>query len=252
MKAVVLLSGGLDSTTVLYQALADGAKEILAVTYAYGSRHEGKEIQAAKDVMDHTYVQDMFTTLLEHQVIDLPKIFSGGGSALMGDVDVPHEEYKDYDGGPEGESITVVPFRNANLISMAITLAEVKGYSRVYAGMHASDHSTWAYPDCSPEFLGAMANAAYAGTLGRVRLVFPFVWMTKTEVVTRGVLLDAPLHVTWSCYEGRYAHCGECPTCLERISAFVEAGYKDPVEYITAIEAAMDGLEEVPEWSPQQ
>ena len=251
MKAVVLLSGGLDSTTVLYQAMHDGAEEILAVTYAYGSRHEAKEIQAAKDVIDRAYLHEDDIGWMEHQIITLPKIFSGGGSALMGDVDVPQEEYKDYDFDKEGESVTVVPFRNANLISMAITLAEVKGYSRVYAGMHASDHSTWAYPDCSPEFLGAMANASYTGTLGRVRLVFPFVWMTKAEVVTRGVLLNAPLHVTWSCYQGRYAHCGECPTCLERISAFVEAGWKDPVPYISGA-AVMDGLEEVEEWSQQQ
>lgn len=242
MKAVVLFSGGLDSTTVMYQAIADGADEILAVTMMYGSRHNKEELSSAKRVVDWMFYHTNIGHLV-HEVVHLPKIFSGGGSALMGDTDVPQEEYNDVE--TEGESVTVVPFRNANLISMAVTLAEVKGYNKVYAGMHASDYERWAYPDCTPEFLGAMANATYIGTMGRVRLAFPFVWMTKAGVVTRGVLLNAPLHLTWSCYMGEYAHCGKCSTCLERIKAFVEAGYKDPVDYMMPIKD-MDNLEEVP------
>lgn len=246
MKAVVLLSGGLDSTTALYQAISDGAKEIIAVTANYGSLHADMEIAAAEGVVDYTYMNEGSVVEIHHIVTRLPNVFSGGHSALMGDVPMPDKEYNDVE--TEGESLTVVPFRNANLISIATTMAEVHNYSKVYAGMHASDHNRWAYPDCSPEFLGAMANAIWVGTIGRVRLVFPFVWMTKAEVVTRGVLLGAPLHLTWSCYRGGMVHCGTCPTCIERIAGFAEAGWKDPVQYAEH-PMILDGLEEVPEWS---
>lgn len=237
MKAVVLFSGGLDSTTVMYQAVADGADQIVAVTFDYGSKHAEREIQAAIDILEG--VASIIP--VGHRIIALPKIFSGGKSAVMGDVDMPMEEYKNYESG-EGESVTVVPFRNANLISGAVTIAEVYGFDKVYAGMHATDHSTWAYPDCTPEFLGAMANAIYVGTLGRVRLIFPLIWMTKAEVVTRAALLGVPVRLTYSCYEGGHRHCGRCPTCLERINAFVEAGYKDPVAYESGV-PAMEGLD---------
>lgn len=248
MKAVVLFSGGLDSSVALNQAMNDGAEEIIALTATYGSLHQTQEWQAAVDVTDEIFSRSPNPCYLDHVTVPLPNIFGGGASAVMGDVPIPQEEYKDYESTTEGESVTVVPFRNANLISIAVTMAEVKGYSKVYAGMHASDHGRWAYPDCSPEFLGAFAAATYVGTMGRVRLAFPFVWMTKAEVVTRGVLLDVPLHLTWSCYLGGQVHCGKCPTCLERINAFVEAGWKDPVEYAMPI-GEFKGLEEVPKWS---
>lgn len=237
MKAVILFSGGMDSTTALYQAVADGAKEVLAITFDYGSKHAEREITAAKEIM--TSVVSVIPS--QHVVLKLPSIFGGGKSAVMGDADMPLEEYKDYESG-EGESITVVPFRNANLISAAVTLAEVAGFSKVYVGMHATDYGSWAYPDCTPEFLGAMANAMYVGTMGRVRLVFPLIWMTKAEVVTRGALLNVPFNLTWSCYEGGHRHCGRCPTCSERIKAFIEAGYRDPVTYVTGF-PEMEGLD---------
>lgn len=233
MKAAVLFSGGMDSTTVLYQAMADGAKEVLAITFNYGSKHAAREIAAADDIMQR--VLDMVPSV--HIILKLPNIFGGGKSALMGDVDMPVGGYNH-----EGESVTVVPFRNANLISAAVTLAEVAKFSKLYVGMHATDYGNWAYPDCTPEFLGAMANAIYVGTMGRVRLVFPLIWMTKAEVVTRGALLSVPFSLTWSCYEGGHRHCGRCPTCLERMNAFVEAGYKDPVTYVTGF-PEMEGLD---------
>ncbi len=237
MKAVVLFSGGLDSTTVMYQAIADGADQIVAVTFDYGNKHAYRETQAAIDIMIGV------RTVVDcgHRIIALPKIFSGGRSAVMGDVEMPMEEYKNYESG-EGESITVVPFRNANLISGAVTIAEVYGFDKVYAGMHATDYGSWAYPDCTPEFLGGMATAIYVGTLGRVRLVFPLIWMTKAEVVTRAALLGVPIRLTYSCYEGGQRHCGRCPTCLERIKAFVEAGYQDPVAYESGV-PEMEGLD---------
>lgn len=242
MKAIVLHSGGLDSSTALYQAIADGAEEVLPLTITYGNKHATRERKAAAQVGNR--IRELgLVNIPGHPVIQLPNYFGGGHSAVMGDVEMPLEEYRNYESG-EGESITVVPFRNSNLISVAVTVAEVRGFDRVYAGMHATDHGAWAYPDCSPEFLGAMAAAIYVGTLHRVRLVFPFVWMTKTEVVTRAALLNVPLGLTYSCYQGRERHCGKCPTCLERIKAFVEAGYKDPAEYEIAV-PEFEGLEVV-------
>lgn len=243
MKVVVLLSGGLDSATAMYQAIADGADEVMAVSCMYGAKHEEREIGATHAIVHEAGMQFAETVIVEQTIVQLPAIFSGGKSALMGDVEMPKEEYRDYD-SKEGESVTVVPFRNANLISAAVSIAEVLEYDKVYVGMHATDHGTWAYPDCTPEFLGPMAAAVYVGTNHRVRLVFPFLWMTKTEVVTRAVLLEVPIVWTYSCYEGRVKHCGKCPTCLERIKAFIEAGYADPAGYEVPT-PAVAGLERI-------
>ncbi len=229
ISAVVLLSGGLDSATVLHQAIADGVQDIHAVSFRYGSQHEERELDAAANVArwaDANWEEGIVT----HEIISMPRIFAGGKSAVMGDSPMPMEEYRNYEGG-EGESITVVPFRNANLLAAATTIAEVAVRELVYAGMHATDHGTWAYPDCSPEFLGSFASCVFVGTNQRVRLRFPFLWMTKADVVTRASVLGVPVYLTYSCYMGGVNHCGTCPTCLERIKAFEEAGFRDPVTY---------------------
>jgi len=225
MSAVVLLSGGLDSATALYQAFEDGhlRSQCLAVSFRYGSIHMKREMQSAADIVSYAGV--------DHVIVDLPfEIFKGSGSALLGETAMPKGVYQDAF-APEGPSPTVVPFRNAVMLSMACALAQARGYSTLYAGMHASDHDKWAYPDCSPEFLGAFANAAYVGTMHEVRFKYPFVWMSKSDVVTRAALLDVPAIMTYSCYSGREAHCGVCPTCVERIQAFRTAGYIDPADY---------------------
>lgn len=222
MKAVVLLSGGLDSTTAMFQAIDDGYEEIHAVTADYDSKHNDREIKAASKLSTF-YAQ-------EHIIVDMPNIFKGAGSALMGEIEMPHFTYGEL-AEAEGPSPTVVPFRNANLISAATALAVVRGCTAVYVGMHAEDARNWAYPDCTPEFLGAMANAVHVGTYHSVRLVFPFIYMMKQAIVTRAALLRVPAGWTYSCYEGREKHCGRCPTCVERLEAFNRAGYRDPVEY---------------------
>lgn len=222
MKAVALLSGGLDSTASMLQAIYDGYEEIIAVTCTYGSKHNKRELKSAARVARHF--------AMAHDIIDLPGIFQGANSALMGEVDMPHMTYNEI-AEAQGPSPTVVPFRNANLISIATTIAVTAGAEAVYVGMHAEDARNWAYPDCTPEFLGAMANAVHVGTYHKVRLVFPFIHMMKTDIVTRAALLNVPAGWTYSCYEGRENHCGECPTCVERIWAFNEAGYRDPAQY---------------------
>lgn len=220
MRRIVLLSGGMDSAVALAQALKDG--ECWAVSIQYGSVHQEAERLAARQLVEYFNVQ--------HQEVGLPPyIFEGGESALMGEREIPKEEYHDIT--KETPSATIVPFRNANLISIATSLAESRGFDEVWVAMHATDHGGWAYPDCSPEFVGGMANAVYVGTLHKVRLVTPFLWMTKAQIVTRGVALDVPFELTWSCYRGGTVHCGECPTCLERIKAFIDAGWIDLVAY---------------------
>jgi 7-cyano-7-deazaguanine synthase len=226
-RAVVLLSGGLDSTTALAQAIADGAKAVTCVSVQYGSKHNTREARAARDVVQY-YSHSVFVDL---EIVNMPsRIFQSGKSALMNEIDMPHQTYKELMEG-EGPSPTVVPFRNANLISIATAIAIRDEAPYVYAGMHAEDAHNWSYPDCTPEFLGAMANAVYVGSYHAVRLVFPFIWMGKDDIVTRAMSMSVPLDLTYSCYEGHEYHCGQCPTCVERKEAFRSAGVEDPTEY---------------------
>jgi 7-cyano-7-deazaguanine synthase len=230
MKSVVLLSGGMDSTAVLAQAIADGSDEIHCVSCRYGSKHQDSENLAAMQVVDH-YRFNVGLKSLFHQVVSMPDVFRGAKSALMGEVEMPHLTYAEI-ATSVGPSPTVVPFRNANLISVAAAIASAQEASYVYIAAHGEDARNWAYPDCTPEFMGAMANAVYVGTYHQVQLRFPFIWMLKWEVCKRGMELDAPLHLTWSCYEGGLVQCGKCPTCIERKDAFERAGYADPTQYL--------------------
>jgi len=231
-RAVVLLSGGLDSTTALSQAVVDGATHVLAVTARYGSRHSEAESLAAIRVFEWMRHYRLDVEFDRVSVVIPDDIFKGGGSALLGESDMPHLSYKEI-GEHEGPSPTVVPFRNANFISIAASIAEARSYDSIYIGVHAEDAHNWAYPDCTPEFIGSMAAAVYVGTYHKVRLVAPFLWMDKAGVVLRAAQLGAPLHLTWSCYNpkqklGAYVPCGLCPTCVERQVAFYSAGYLDP------------------------
>lgn len=263
MKAVVLHSGGMDSTTALAQAIDDGAESILTVSVRYGSLHMEAEQQAAEDVMKwfeqaHPHIE------FQRAVIEMPaEIFKGEGSALMGETAMPHQTYAEINAN-KGPSPTVVPFRNANLISIATSIADARNYDLVYIGAHGEDAHEWAYPDCSPEFLGAMANAIYIGTYQKVRLCFPFIWMTKADIVVRALEVEAPIDLSWSCYNpvwvgpqigenditnGEYVHCGKCPTCIERAYAFALAGFIDPTDYNIPLEdivtdAIIDSLDE--------
>lgn len=221
-KAVVLLSGGTDSTVVMAM-VAKRFNEILAVSVLYGQKHS-IELEAAREVA--------IWYNAGHKVIEMPAIFKGSGKSTLVDdgLDQPHLTYEEILAS-SGPSPTVVPFRNANLISVAATVALVEGASHVFVGPHATDAHNWAYPDCSPEFLGVMAAAVFIGSYREVRLEFPLVWMTKEDVVAKGIELGVPFHLTYSCYEGTRLQCGKCPTCVERIAAFKASGAIDPVEY---------------------
>ena len=236
-RALVLHSGGLDSTVALALAIRDNGKNNVAtISIDYGSKHATQELRASLYICAALGVSRRYK-------VDLPNIFAGGDSALMGDIEMPHVDYATLHNA-EGPSPTVVPFRNANLISIATTIAARDHFGLVYVGMHAEDAHNWAYPDCTPEFLGAMAACVYIGTYKQVRLVFPLCWMMKREVVQLGDRLQVPFHLTWSCYDPfdlgpdenpitaqRYIHCGKCPTCVERKEAFAAANILDPTDY---------------------
>ncbi len=227
MRSLVVLSGGLDSTVALAEAIDqnDGrSDQVSAVTFSYGQKHD-KEVLAAAMIADHY-------ELASHKIIGLPEIFGGSGSVLIeeNELEMPSASYEDLDES-DGISPTYVPYRNGNFLSMATTVALVEGAGEVWAGMHAEDAHNWAYPDCTPEFLGAMANAIYVGSYHAVRLITPHMWRTKTEVVLAGLMLDVPFELTWSCYNGEEEACGTCPTCVGRIQAFIGAGDIDPVPY---------------------
>lgn len=223
-KAIVLLSGGLDSSTCAVLACNEfGSENVIALTLFYGQKH-AKEIEAAKAVSE-------FLNIKEHYIERLPDIFKGGGSTLV-DPDKPNPEtsYEELNES-HGISPTYVPFRNANLLSVATTIALVKGADTIFYGAHSEDARHWAYPDCTPEFNGAMANAIFTGSYMQVRLVTPLQWMTKREVVALGKKIGTPFELTWSCYNGFEKSCGVCPTCVGRLQAFRENELEDPIEY---------------------
>lgn len=217
-NTIVLLSGGLDSSTALGMAVeANGKESVLALSILYGQKHKVEQ-EAARNVADVYGVG--FTTLS----IDLPK----GDSVLMHhEAEMPQVSYAEL----KGVSPTYVPFRNGTMLSHAAALALDRGASAIWAGMHAEDAQDWAYPDCSAEFIGAMQNAIYVGTYHRVRLIAPFTYSTKADIVRKGIELRVPYYLTHSCYEGRRIACGKCPTCLSRLEAFKANGIVDPIEY---------------------
>ena len=222
-KALVVLSGGLDSTTCM--ALAAIEHEVEAVSFYYGQKHKNELAHAE---MVAAYYNARWS------LIELPKVFAGTDSTLVEDnqIDNPRGSYKDVQ-DIEGEQVspTYVPYRNGSLLSLATAHALVVGADTLYAGMHAEDAAHWAYPDCTPEFLGAMANAIYIGSYRKVRLATPLQWLSKGEVVRLGTEIGAPFHLTMSCYDGKSPACGTCPTCIGRINAFRENALVDPIEY---------------------
>ena len=226
-KAVLLLSGGLDSTTLLAHAVHEGF-DVHAMTFRYGQRHAG-EIDAARRVARHYRVQD-------HVIVDIDlRVF--GGSALTTDIAVP----KDRDAGEMSHSgipITYVPARNTIFLSFALAWAEVLEAVDIFIGVNALDYS--GYPDCRPEFIAAferLANlATRAGVEGRnpIHIRTPLIDLTKAEIIRRGVELGVDYSMTQSCYDpdGSGAACGHCDACQLRLNGFAEAGLKDPARYV--------------------
>ena len=218
-KAYVLLSGGVDSTTALAMADNDWGGRICAVSVNYGQRHT-IEIERARRIAES----------YEHQHIirDLSGFIQKGG-LTDNKLVIPPVGYADL---PHGVSPTYVPFRNGTMLALVAGMAAVDPEAEaIYCGVHAEDAQNWAYPDCTPEFIGGMANAIYVGTYHKIRLMAPLQYMKKYEVVLAGTRLGVDWSLTWSCYEGRELHCGVCPTCRARKDAFILASIEDPTEY---------------------
>lgn len=211
---LLVLSGGLDSTTLLY----DYADSIaLAVTFQYGSNHNKREAAFAKYHCDKLGI--------EHIEIDLAfmgKYFKS--SLLDGAEAIPEGNYDE-----DNMKSTVVPFRNGIMLSVAAGLAESRGLKNVMMANHSGDHAI--YPDCRPEFVKAMTAAIEAGTYEGVKLVAPYTNITKADIVSRGAKLGIDYSKTYSCYKGSEHHCGVCGTCRERKEAFALAGVKDDTIY---------------------
>ena len=220
-KAVVLLSGGLDSTTTLAKAIADG-NEVTALSFDYGQRHS-KELISAANVAKHYGIEhvivkidlSMFRSALTDKNIDVPE---NREESQMGS-DIP---------------VTYVPSRNIIMMSVAAGLCESIDAEKIYIGANVIDYS--GYPDCRPEFFYAFQKMLEVGTKSGVeghtiKIETPILSLSKAEIVKLGKELEAPLHLTWSCYEGGEKACGKCDSCQLRLKGFEEAGYEDEIEY---------------------
>ncbi|MDP4094467.1 MAG: 7-cyano-7-deazaguanine synthase QueC [Bacillota bacterium] len=216
-KAVVLLSGGLDSTTCLSVAIKDGY-EAYPLSFDYSQRHK-KELDCARKISEYYNIKN-------HKVI---KIDNVGGSALTDmAIDVP--EYK----GTSDIPVTYVPARNIMFLSYAAGYAEVVGAEAIYIGVNAIDYS--GYPDCRPEFISAFQEMIRVGTKSGVegnplKIITPLLKLSKAEIIKLANDSKAPLELTTSCYKGGDKACGICDSCILRLKGFAEAGLKDPIEY---------------------
>ena len=220
-KALVLLSGGLDSSTTLGIANEEN-DEIFALTFKYGQKHD-KEIQCAKELADYYSVK-------EHIVIDaqLEKIAK---SSLINDDDIPISDEEEI-----GDTIptTYVPARNIIFLSYALSYAESIDAGKIYIGATAVDYS--GYPDCRPDFFKAFNKMAKKGTKRgiqgkKIDIKTPLIDKSKSEIIKKGDELSVPFQKTWSCYQGGIKACGKCDSCKLRLKGFMEAGLEDPIEY---------------------
>lgn len=213
-NSVIIVSGGMDSITLLY----DHKDEIaIGISFDYGSNHNAREIPFAKMHCERLGIR--------HIIINLDFMHRYFKSSLLeGSEAIPEGHYAD-----DNMKSTVVPFRNGIMLSIAIGIAESNGLDQVFIANHGGDHTI--YPDCRPEFINAIDSAATAGTYNNVRVVAPYTGITKADIARIGKRLGINYAETWSCYKGGEKHCGKCGTCVERKEALAEAGIADNTEY---------------------
>lgn len=225
-KAVVLLSGGMDSCVCAALARERHGAEGLALLHAgYGQRTERRERQAFDAIADFYGVRERLLVHLDH-------FRAIGGSALTDkNIAVPENKLGAQNRPGHAIPVTYVPFRNAHFLSVAVSWAEAIGASTLYIGAVAEDSS--GYPDCRPEFYKIFQELIRAGTRPetQIEIVTPVIALKKSEIIRQGIALGAPLHLTWSCYQGEDAACGACDSCLLRLRAFAEADVPDPILY---------------------
>jgi 7-cyano-7-deazaguanine synthase len=219
------MSGGLDSTTVATLAVkTHGSENVVGLSLFYGQKHE-VELLHAKWVADCLRIRNF--------QMDISQVFKGTEmmSALMSEKEVPRMTYKEM-AEHEGPMATYVPMRNSVLLSIAACRAMILGCDEVWIGVHGDDAHHDAYPDCRPDFIGALGAAFYIGSYNKVKLIAPVNHFSKAQVVRLADEIGAPLDLSYSCYNGTPIQCGVCPTCLERKEAFTKAGVMDPTTYM--------------------
>lgn len=230
MKALVLSSGGIDSTTCLGIAIDKYGKEnVITASLYYGQKHD-KELECARKIAEYYGVQH-----IEEDISNIMKYASNVCSLVKGGKDIQHSSYEDQvKANEEGRVDTYVPFRNGLLLSIATAYADSlfpNEEVEIFYGAHADDATGSAYADCSPEFAEAMNKAIQLGTYNKISINRPLINMNKAEVVKTGLELKVPYDLTWSCYEGKEKQCGRCGTCIDRKKAFELNGVEDPVGY---------------------
>ena len=217
MKAIILVSGGMDSCVTVASAKADGY-DLSFLHMNYGQRTEKKELKAFHDIADH-YMVD------ERLVIDISHLSAIGGSCLTDkNIETPSADLENPD-----IPISYVPFRNANILAAAVSWAEILDARTIYVGAVEDDSS--GYPDCRRLFFDAFEKTIETGTKPEtnIKILTPLITLTKKEIVEKGISLNAPLHLTWSCYKNEDIPCGECDSCALRARGFLQAGLKDPL-----------------------
>ena len=206
---VIIVSGGMDSITLLYERKDEIA---LGISFDYGSNHNAREIPFARMHCERLGIRHL---VINHYF----KI-----SLLSGADKIPEGSYDD-----DNMKSTVVPFRNGIMLSIAVGIAESEGLTKVFIANHGGDHAI--YPDCREEFIEAIDAASQSGTYEHVRILAPYTNITKTDIALRGKQLGIDYSETWSCYKGGEVHCGKCGTCVERKQALREAGLEDTTQY---------------------
>ena len=247
-KAVVLLSGGMDSCVSLAIARErHGEKNIALLHAGYGQRTEAREKRAFDAIGDFydlkerlavqlNYFRAIGGSALTDKNIAVPENTAGEGAPGEGAVAVGHATPAPSGGGEI--PVTYVPFRNAHFLSIAVSWVEASGAGAIYIGAVEEDSS--GYPDCRPEYYRAFQEVIRAGTRPetQIEIVTPVIGMKKNQIIRRGIELGAPLHLTWSCYQQEDVACGVCDSCMLRLRAFAEAGERDPIPYRTSVSAA--------------
>jgi 7-cyano-7-deazaguanine synthase len=216
MKVVVLCSGGMDSVAALHWAQVNHVV-VAVISFDYGAKHNPRELPFAAEHADRMQIR--------HEIVKLDfvsRLFASDLLVTGGKIPDGHYE-------AENMKQTVVPFRNAVMLSIATGFAESEGAEGLVIAAHGGDHAI--YPDCREDFMRAMGDAMRLGTYVGIQLLRPFIAMTKADIAAAGTKLGVDFARTWSCYKGRAIHCGTCGTCVERREAFMHAGIPDPTVY---------------------
>lgn len=226
MKAIVLFSGGLDSTTCLAMVIDKYGKEnVIALSLYYGQKHS-KELECAEKISKHYGVN--------HIKFDVSKIFESSNCSLLTSStnQIPEKSYDEQLKETKGQPVTTyVPYRNGLFLSIAASIAISNDCQEIYYAAHKDDAAGNAYPDCSADFNETISKAIFIGSGNAVNVKVPFINMNKADIVKQGLKIGVPYEMTWSCYNGKEKPCGKCGTCLDRIKAFETNETKDPLQY---------------------